>query len=98
MGSTVVRWPRDGAYKKTASGPAVRRGVHGNGAESTASQGAGRWEGARWPWEGARGARTPRVGTAWRVRAGRRAGAGAFCLESVSVCPCLTVFFSRFLT
>jgi hypothetical protein len=64
MGSTVVRWPRNDAYRETASGQAVRRGVHGNDAESTTSRGAGRWEGARRPWEGTRGARTPRAGAA----------------------------------
>jgi hypothetical protein len=36
---------------------------------------------------------------AWGADAegGRDESCGVFCLDSVSVCPCLTVFFSRFL-
>jgi hypothetical protein len=91
MGSTVVRWPRDGAYGKTASGPAVRRGVHGNGAESTTSRGAGHWEGARWPWDGARGAQTPRAGAAWRVHAALAARRVARAHSSLSPFQCAPV-------
>jgi hypothetical protein len=71
----VVRWPWDDAHGETAGGPVVRRGAYRSGVEHKASRDGGRWEGARWHWEGARGARTPR----------RQRGAGALRLQRFSV-------------
>jgi hypothetical protein len=85
----------------------ARRGTHGGPVDKArhvwddtghkASRCAGCWEGARWPWEGTRGVRTPRQ---WRG-AGEAlvrgwCSVGAFS-SSVSVCLGLTAFFSKFL-
>jgi hypothetical protein len=48
------------ARRGTRGGPVDKARRIRDDAEHEASRDAGHWEGTRWPWEGARGARTPR--------------------------------------
>jgi hypothetical protein len=78
-------------------GPAVRRGVRPvgpawqgggarRGAKPKVSRGAGRWEGARRPWEGAReGTNAEAAGAAWARRTRGRHGRGTLWLQRFSV-------------
>jgi hypothetical protein len=90
--------PRPAHAQDKAAGGLLDQGWRGRAARMGETHGMRGLQGAsgrRWvPWEGAEG-----LGRRGQARPDARAGrrAGALCLEFISVCPYLIMFFSKFL-